>query len=339
MNKKLMFFNGFNKLVAGALLLVVVLQSSCARVNTDMEPLIAAPKHPKQIQRETRSPISLPQDFSVSPFTPLTHEEAAQKWGQEFELALAFAKDFDLYRAITGFKRALYFLPKEDTKRRLEIEYDIALAYYLGEKYVEAVYMVRNSDLFKVDTSFPAFSDLLLILYDSYGYLDNICAQDHIYQLIHTDDPKVAGKLYILSALRDMDIDCLIEEGKKNSKRHYLESLMCQYCCEAKSIRKAQMLNAMLPGAGYWYVGQKETAVTALLINGLFIAAGSYFIHDGNIAAGVILFSLESGWYFGGISGAGLAARDYNECLYEKYARKITSQEQIFPSLMLRYSF
>lgn len=72
----------------------------------------------------------------------------------------------------------------------------------------------------------------------------------------------------------------------------------------AKSIKTAQCLNAVLPGAGYWYIGQKQTAVTALLVNSLFIGAASYFFVDGNIPAGVITLSLESGWYFGGIYGA-----------------------------------
>ena len=37
-----------------------------------------------------------------------------------------------------------------------------------------------------------------------------------------------------------------------------------------KSPTKARWLNGILPGAGYSYIGQKQTALTSFLINALF---------------------------------------------------------------------
>lgn len=302
------------------------------RVSNTIEPVLNAPPHPKEIQREKRVRLCLPSDFSVSPFQPLTPEEITADWGKEYMIALAFAEDFDLYRAITGFKRALCLIPPDCWDRRLEIHYASALAYYLGRKYTEVIYIVESTDLKCVDASFPAFSDLLLILYDSYEQEGKADHARFILSLIEGDDPECAKRLTLLGAIKQADFETLC------ANQAY-DNVLCGYNREAKSIRKAQMFNAMLPGAGYWYVGMKQTAVTALLINSLFIGAAAHFFSNGNTAAGIITLSLEGGWYFGGIGGAGMAAKQYNEHLYCAYAEKITQRDALFPLLMLKYSF
>lgn len=302
------------------------------RVPNCIEPPIQTPPHPKEIQREKRVRLCLPENFSLSPFSPLTPEEKSTDWGKEYLIALAFAEDFDLYRAITGFKRAICLLPPEQQARRQEIEYAITLAYYLGRKYTEVVYMVESTDLACVDSSFPAFSDLLLILYDSYEQEGKLDHARHILTLIEADDPEHARRLTLLSVIKQADFDQLCTHQTYD---HFVSG----YQKGAKSIRKAQMLNAMLPGAGYWYVGMKQTAFTALVINALFIGAAVQFFQHDHTALGIVTLSLEGGWYFGGIGGAGLAAKQYNEQLYCSYAEKVTQREELFPLMMLRYSF
>ena len=106
-----------------------------------------------------------------------------------------------------------------------------------------------------------------------------------------------------------------------------------------KSVSRAQTYNAILPGAGFLYVGQKQSALTSFLLNGLFIWASIHFYSKGNYAAGAVFTSLETGWYFGGIYGAGESAKLYNERLYEKEAYPILNSGGFFPVLMLRYGF
>ena len=103
--------------------------------------------------------------------------------------------------------------------------------------------------------------------------------------------------------------------------------------------QKPKTLNAFLPGAGYLYVGQKQSAMTAFLLNGLFIAAAVHFFNHKQYAAGAITLSFETGWYFGGIYGAGESAKLYNERVYERHAYSVLNQEKLFPLLMLRYGF
>jgi hypothetical protein len=305
-------------------------------VNPQIEPKIQEPTHPKLIAKEKRLPLILPDNFSISPFPKLTEEECKEDWGKEYRMALAFANDFDLYRAVTGFKRAIFLLPQEKIHRRMEIEYSIALSYYLGKKYGEAVYEVESSSLICVDMSFPAFEDLLVILYDSYDHLGRNKERDHILSLMENENWQKGDQLCLYRALSCADFPKLCEGAKKKES---LNTMLYSYQKGAKSVLKAEILNAILPGAGYWYVGQKETAFTALIVNSLFIGAAVAFFEYGNAPAALITLSLESGWYFGGIYGGGLAAKFYNEHLYANCVQKLGEREKLFPLMMLRYSF
>ncbi len=98
-------------------------------------------------------------------------------------------------------------------------------------------------------------------------------------------------------------------------------------------------MNAILPGAGYYYVGQKKTAVTSFLINALFIGTAWVFFQQKNVPAALITLSFETGWYFGGINGAGLAANEYNERLYEVNTKEQLFENKLFPLFYFKKSF
>ena len=101
----------------------------------------------------------------------------------------------------------------------------------------------------------------------------------------------------------------------------------------------AQTLNAIIPGAGYLYLGQTQSAFTSFALNGLFLATAGYFVHEHNYAAALITLSFESGWYLGGIAGAKDAAKLYNERLYETHAHHHMRDQKLFPILMLNHGF
>jgi hypothetical protein len=119
----------------------------------------------------------------------------------------------------------------------------------------------------------------------------------------------------------------------------YLDAPLENYFSEKKSVKKAQFLNALLPGAGYLYLGQKKSALTAFCLNTLFITAAYQFFKHHHFAAGLITTSFESGWYFGGIYGAGEEAKYYNERLYEQNASRVLNAHNLFPALMLDHAF
>ncbi len=301
--------------------------SGCQRVPDKIEPTLSYAVQDKYL-------LALP-----SPFPPLTEEEKAKDWGREMQIGFGFAHQLDLYQAITAFKRAEILIPPEEKTRSLEAQYEILLCYYMGKRWKEVIETFEHSELRYLDPNFPAFHDLLFILFEAYDHEKKESQVIQIHRLILQYYPEEGQKLILSHALIHGDIPVIEEIAHTPPPKPYLDDFLTQYETYKKSVGKAQGLNALLPGAGYLYLGQKQSAATAFFLNGLFIAASVYFFEQGNIAAGVIFTSFEAGWYFGGIYGAGLEAKAYNERLYESMATPMMHREQLFPGLMLKYAF
>ena len=316
MNKKL--------LIIPAALLVI---AGCYRVTDKIEPRISY-----EVQDRHFAALH-------SSFSPLSEAEKSSDWGREMIIADAFAKDLDLYRAVSTYKRAEILIGDASTTRKTQIQYGILLCYYLGKHYDDAVESVAKSSLANVDKSFPAYHDLLLILYECYHEMNAEEKEECIFQLIQKDFPETAEKLRISRALREGDLDQINAFNSSFDHPSYLDLMLDRYNCEKKSVAKAQTFNALLPGAGYLYLGQKKSALTAFLLNGLFIAAAYEFFHHRHVAAGIITTSFEAGWYFGGIYGAGEEAKYFNEKAYERNASRTLHDHNLFPVLMMLYAF
>ncbi|HSW72812.1 MAG TPA: hypothetical protein VLG44_05345 [Chlamydiales bacterium] len=307
------------------LFLLPFLFFSCYRVPDTIEPKISSSVEERYIQT------------LKSPFSSLTNEEKTTDWGKEYAIGLAFAKDLDFYRAISTFKRAEILIPTDD-KRKLEIAYYITYCYYLGKKYEEAIYYFERTDLHHVDRSFSAYHDLLLLLYECYLELGEVEKASKIQELIGIAYPETESHISLYAALMEGDLEkersFAMKEGFQN-----LNPMLKEFERNKKSVFGAQALNALIPGAGYLYVGLKKSALTAFLLNSLFIFASYEFFKHGYIAAGAITTSFEMGWYFGGIYGAGEQAKYYNERVYENLASPMMNRDKLFPVLMLKYAF
>ncbi len=269
-----------------------------------------------------------------SPFAPLSDEERKEAWGQEYQIALGFAHQLDLYQAMTGFKRASFLVPENRPERKLELQYDILLAYYLGQKYDDVIYTYEHSELRSLGSSFEAAHDLLVMLYDSYTQTGAWAKAEQTLQHIHTLFPETEKKLSLSTAIKSADFCALATVDDPG-----VRTLLCNYSLEKKSVKQAQTLNMLLPGAGYAYLGQKQSALTAFFLNGLFIAAAVRFFQKGHIAAGIVTTGFEMGWYVGGIHGAREEALYYNARMYEKGATPLMNREGLFPVFMLRCAF
>jgi len=306
------------------LVILLCLLSACYRASEDTTPKLNTFVQDRYLRQ-------LP-----SPFPPLNTEERASDWGKEYTVALGFAHELDLYQAITAFKRASFLLPQTDTQRKMEIDYEILLCYYLGRKYSDVAYTFEQGPLRHVSPSFPAYEDLLVILYDTYIQLDQPEKAERVLLTIQQLYPEAAKKLALSGVLIQGDVPQLRQNYSADPA---VKQILTQYDALTKSIGTAQTLNAVLPGSGYLYVGQPQSALTAFLLNGLFIWASVYFYQHGNIPAGVIMTSFEAGWYFGGIYGAGQEARFYNQRVYEQSATPVMNENRLFPILMLRHAF
>lgn len=305
-------------------LLLLATPFGCQRVPDTIEPSLSYVVQDRYIQ-------SLP-----SAFPPLSLEEMDEPFAKEMMIGLRFAQEIDLYQAITAFKRAEFLLSSKESPRLTQIQYEIVLCYYMGKKWQDVVYTFDHSQLRYVDNTFPAFHDLLLVLYETYTQRKMESQAERILQVIYANYPEEAINLQISSVLTQGEIPSI---QAASSERPYLKSFLEQYEGSKKRVGKTQILNALVPGAGYLYLGQTQSAITAFFLNGLFIAASVYFFERGNIPAGAIFTSFEAGWYFGGIYGGGLEAKAYNERLYETLATPLMMREKLFPGLMVRYAF
>lgn len=272
-------------------------------------------------------------------FPELSQRELSQEWAKELYLGKKFAREMDLYRAITCFKRALFLIPADAAERRLEIEYDIFLAYYTGNKFQDAIDIFETGALMNVPADFPTFNDLLVLLYDAYWQTCQPEKACRILALIATSEEELANGLSLETAVIEADFPLIDQVAPLHPAGKNAIDFKSTFQFDAKSVSKAQLLNAVLPGAGYYYVGQKKSAITSFIINSLFIAAAYQLFDRGYIAAGIITTSLEMGWYFGGINGAGLEAKEYNERLYECRGKEMLIQNRLFPILMIEKGF
>jgi len=268
-----------------------------------------------------------------SAFPALDIEEYKQSWAKELYLGNAFAREGDLYRAISCYKRALFLLPPQYVERRLQIEFEILQSYYLGKKFSDVITIYEEKGLREVSECFPAKQDLLIMVYEAYQASNRCEEAQRILEKLQTLHPEKGQQLQQYEAVQNVHLATLSKMSEASA------SFVDSYVRCAKSESKAKTLNALLPGAGYLYMGQQQTALTAFIVNALFVAAAYHFFNHGNIAAGIITSSLEFGWYYGGIHGAGQAAKIYNEMVYENLARDYLQQNRLFPSLMLRYAF
>lgn len=271
-----------------------------------------------------------------SAFPPLSQQEALQDWGKEQRIALMFAQEQDYYRAIGCWKRSLVLLPEKEMARRMQVEYNILLAYFLAGKKGEVVTEFEKSSLVFATAAFPAFGDMLVMLHEAYSSIGQEEKASLILSLIETGNSSIADKLNLGRQIRQGALDKLEERSCSDEET---ARFLSSYSGAAKSVRKAQLLNALLPGMGYAYVGQKKSALTSFLINTLFIAATWRLVERGHIAAACITGGLEFGWYAGGINGAGLAAKEYNQRLYEVLAGAHMRKKELFPLFMIETRF
>jgi len=297
---------------------------SCYRVEDKIEPKISY-----HLKEEIVNSLK-------NPFKPLTAEEKSKDWAKEFIIAKKFAKDLDLYRAITNFKRAQILLEEEKNYRKNEIEYNILLCYYLGKKYDDLIESFEKSSLCYVDKSFKAFEDLLILLYESYHELKNEEKMNKILELLEESYPDTEKKIKLSTALLDADVKTLSSDYSNNFQ---IKQMLNSYENQKKSVQTAQLLNVFIPGSGYLYIGQKRSAITAFLLNATFIYASYQCFKNKWTAAGVITASFEAGWYFGGIYGAGEEANYYNERLFENFATPMLNEKKLFPIFFLKYGF
>jgi TolA-binding protein len=238
-------------------------------------------------------------------------------------LADAFMAEGEYYRAITEYKKFLYFFP--DAEQADYVRLQIGMAYYHGGECLQAI-----ESFAKVRQGYPSGH------YATAAFYEGVCrsklknpraAQDNFERVaaIEPAAPETAD------ALAGLSLAALDREDWQAS-RQALERLAGSYpgtpqgtaAREAlplvadaetrprKSPIAAGMMSAIVPGSGYAYAGRPRDGLMAFLVNGLFIAGTVVAIDQDNAPAAVLVGGAGLPFYLGNIYGSADAARKWN---------------------------
>lgn len=241
---------------------------------------------------------------------------------KQYNFAMNLFNEGEYYRAITEWKRFIYFFPNS------EMIDDAALfigkSYLMGKEYNIAIENFR-----KFRDSF-SYSDLIPeCLYSiGIGYLkkeEYHMARDFFEKVKreYPDSIWVEKSIIMNSWSYAKEGDFSKASSEINGERISDEKfglLAKEFSSEIekgemitkKSPRTAGLLAAILPGSGHFYLGRYKDGTVALLLNASFIWGAVASFQQNNYAVGGILTFFEIGWYTGNIYSAVGAAYKYN---------------------------
>lgn len=267
-----------------------------------------------------------------------TKLESNEVWFKEYKIGEAFAQQKEYLEAIHSFKRAHILAPKESLNA-LSLEYAIVLCYYHLKEYEKLIQYFETHSLLYATSDFLAYEDLLHMVHFSYAWLKDIQKADIIGKqlaLVSEQDPK---KVELISALFDHNYDQVTVLSNELTHSDWATKLVRQFKEKQKSRVAAQWYNAILPGVGYYYLGQKKAALTAFLVNFFLIYGAIQVFRKKHYVLGAFVALFAFGWYAGGILGMDGATKEYNEIVYSTFANKVFYEHHLNPHEVLQYDF
>ena len=281
---------------------------------------------------------------SLPPAPPLlTQDEQQTSWGQEYRLGQRFASDGDYYRASTCFYRSRFLLDNPNSPHAAQLLHALLVTYALGGKYQEAI-DAWERDQATIQISDPDLArDCISLLFEAYVHTNHEDKASQLLTILPADD-QLRTRLPLFERICTNSDDSLssappIAALIGTTEHEEAKALAATYALSRKAPKTARILNAVLPGAGYLYVHQYQTAFTSFAINALFIGATWQLISAHQLAAGIIAGGFEGGWYLGGIAGAGLSADIYNQRLREQLGKPYLESHHLFPLNQLHYGW
>jgi len=268
-----------------------------------------------------------------------------------------FFEDGDYYRAVTEYKRFLFFFPA--SLRAEEARWKIASSYFQGKKWDEA--LSAADELLKRHPSSPWAAEAILLKGRCWMEKKEFSQARHHFTRTKEVSP---GSPAAQEAQWQSAVSYLQEERWKEAAAEFRkvdrESKLYPRAerwaqgmdrieeIPQKSPATAGVLAAVLPGAGHLYGERYRDAGIAFVLNAAFIwGMVEAFEHKNYVVGGILTF-FELGWYSGNIYSAVSGAHKYNRekkkeylDLLEKedrFAVGITFQDKQ-PFLSFRYVF
>jgi tetratricopeptide (TPR) repeat protein len=267
-----------------------------------------------------------------------------------------FFEDGDFYRAITEYKRFLFFFP--ESLRAEEALWKIASSYFQGKKWDEA--LSAADDLLKKHPSSPWALEAILLKGRCWMEKKEFSQARHYFLLARemaagTGIAQEAQWQTAVSFLREDRWKEAAAEFRKveTSSRLYPRAEYWAQGLEGiqevpqKSPTTAGIL-AVLPGAGHLYCERYRDAGIAFVLNAAFIwGMVESFKHENYVVGGILTF-FELGWYSGNIYSAVSSAHKYNRNKKKEYLDNLEKEDRLSlgisfrekqPFFSLRYVF
>jgi tetratricopeptide (TPR) repeat protein len=250
--------------------------------------------------------------------------EAPSGCRDQIGFADALREEGDYYRAITEYKRALYFCRDDSLSARARAgvgkalfdagRYDLVLDWYrrLGDEDARLPHaeLLAGRSLFRLG-SYDGAVDLLGPLH---GRVARSAQTGDASYYVGLSQIRIGSFRQAEGSLS------LVGDASPCSDRarRHLELLRSEPRPSRKSPVVAAAL-AVVPGAGYVYAEHYGTAVASLIINGLLGWATVDAFRDGNDGAGGFFAVLGLGFYVGNITGSAQSADRYNTYQDERF--------------------
>ena len=248
-----------------------------------------------------------------------TSPDSVSEAGHLFRFAETLQAEGDYDRAITEYRRLLFYFPESDYRN--EASKAIFFCYYQAQKHLEAIHWAQ--DMLTRGTDSSGDTELKFFVGAGYFRLGNFpLARNYLAEVISIGDGVLREKSHLLQGLafaneaRWEDARQSFASIESNSK-FYDSARQCERISQEgkklgrKSPAVAGIL-AIIPGLGYLYDGYEQTAFSACVVNGLFIWATVQAFRKDNESLGIMLSVLSFGWYAGNIYGSVLSAQRKN---------------------------
>lgn len=263
----------------------------------------------------------------ITPDIAATAETRIIEADKQFSFAEALLAEGDYYRAISEYKRFIYFFP--ENKLVETCNYRIGESYYRAKRWQEA--REAFTAFIKKYPASPMIPGALYLKGMSEKQLRRYMdALSTLEEVIKSKSNEFADKAAYQSAIVYIEIEewqkaratlSLIPQGSQlsGSASILASELLHIDNLPKKSPATAGTLAAILPGAGHLYTERPTDALVAFLLNGAFIfGAIELFRHENYVAGGIVTF-FELGWYTGNIYSAVSSAHKYNKKTREDF--------------------
>jgi tetratricopeptide (TPR) repeat protein len=283
----------------------------------------------------------------IFPFTPLAAEEEKISVDAKLQMDLAdhFFQEGDYYRAITEYKRFLFFFPQN--RQCEEAEWKISRSYFHGIRWDEAISASERLINHFPSTQYKAEALLLIGLcfkekkeYNRARFFFGK-VKEEAADTPNADEARWQTAATYLKEEKWKEASASLREINKNNKlflksEYFAQGLDRIHEIPRKSPTTAGVLAAILPGSGHLYCERYRDAAIAFLLNGVFIWAMVESFQRENYVVGGILTFFELGWYSGNIYSAISSAHKFNKRKQEEYLNQLEKGERFSLGLSIQ---